>query len=330
MHTINHYTLNTGNLRVSYPEEVNKDLFFILKKYINKAKRGKTQLLDGTYMYIIEEEDCYVCTLYGKRGNDFVPIISTSGTKDESARTYVWEQMEHMGQSRVARRLYDASVRNCAIYRGLCSYHISLFLRCINMDRRFCQVLGMDDAFPRGGKRKIMINEDIKALMRKYNVQPHGDQLRLQKILDWDDGEVGKLKEAKPEILQYFKDKEEEKRRQEEETLSKARAGKDGLFLIIDEELGYGIHVGAARWLTEEEKPQYSEWFKEIGMVGAGASTTLDRLTFEDMPRRETDGSLLSSSARVWIISPKSMTGISRSMKSGSGRSKNRKRKKNG
>src|SRR5699024_5836723 len=43
---------------------------------------------------------------------------------------------------------------------------------------------------------------------------------------------------------------------------------------------------------------------KEIGMVGAGASTTLDRLTFEDMPRRETDGSLLSSSARVWIISP--------------------------
>ena len=40
MHTINHYTLNTGDLRVSYPEEVNKDLFFILKKYINRAKRG--------------------------------------------------------------------------------------------------------------------------------------------------------------------------------------------------------------------------------------------------------------------------------------------------
>lgn len=99
MHTINHYTLNTGNLRVSYPEEVNKDLFFFLKKYINRAKRGKTQLLDGTYMYIIEEEDCYVCTLYGKRGNDFVPIISTSGTKDESARTYVWEQMEHMAKA---------------------------------------------------------------------------------------------------------------------------------------------------------------------------------------------------------------------------------------
>ena len=68
MHTIIHYTLNTGDLRVSYPEEVNKDLFFILKKYINRAKRGKTQLLDGTYMYIIEEEDCYVCTLYGYAG----------------------------------------------------------------------------------------------------------------------------------------------------------------------------------------------------------------------------------------------------------------------
>lgn len=52
MHTINHYTLNTGNLRVSYPEEVNKDLFFFLKKYINRAKRGKTQLLDGTYAHL--------------------------------------------------------------------------------------------------------------------------------------------------------------------------------------------------------------------------------------------------------------------------------------
>lgn len=162
----------------------------------------------------------------------------------------------------------------------------------------------MDDVISRGGKRKIMINEDIKALMRKYNVQPHGDQLRLQKILDWDDGEVGKLKEAKPEILQYFQEKEAEKRRREEETLAKARSCKDGLFLIIEGELGYGIHVGAARWLTEEEKPHYSEWFRETGMVGAGSSTTLDRLTFEDMPKRETDGSLLSSSASVWIISP--------------------------
>ena len=96
MSTINHYSLLTGNLRESTADEVKPVIYFRLKSVINRARKGKTELIDNTYIEIVEEEGVYICTLYGKKGSDYVPIVTTGGTKDERQRKYLWDSMENM------------------------------------------------------------------------------------------------------------------------------------------------------------------------------------------------------------------------------------------
>lgn len=99
---INHYTLNTGDMRMSKSSEINKDIFFRLKAIINRARKGKTELLGRTYIEITEDEYGYICDLYGKRGNEYIPILSTAGTKYKEGRKYIWDAME-----RVAKAEYE-------------------------------------------------------------------------------------------------------------------------------------------------------------------------------------------------------------------------------
>lgn len=75
MSTINHYSLITGDLRESTADEVKPLIYFRLKSIINKAKKEKTELIDGTYIEIVEDESSYVCTVYGKRGVEYIPIV---------------------------------------------------------------------------------------------------------------------------------------------------------------------------------------------------------------------------------------------------------------
>lgn len=74
--------------------EVDKELYFTMKGIINRAKKQRTELLDNTYIQIIEEPLGYVCTLYGKRGKDYLPILSTAGTNNPDGRKYVWDSMQ--------------------------------------------------------------------------------------------------------------------------------------------------------------------------------------------------------------------------------------------
>ena len=94
MKTIRHYTLNTGNMAEHSAFDTDKELYFTMKKIINRAKKQKTELLDNTYIEIIEEPLGYVCTLYGKRGKDYLPILSTAGTKNPDGRFYIWNSMQ--------------------------------------------------------------------------------------------------------------------------------------------------------------------------------------------------------------------------------------------
>ena len=96
MLTINHYSLLTGNLRESTADEVKPLIYFRLKSIINKAKKEKTELIDGTYIEIVEDESSYVCTVYGKRGVEYIPIVSTAGTKDKNSRKSLWSDMEEV------------------------------------------------------------------------------------------------------------------------------------------------------------------------------------------------------------------------------------------
>lgn len=99
MKIISHYTLNTGNMVESSVKDIEKEIYFQMKKIINRAKKEKIEFLDGTYVEIVEEPLGYVCTLYGKRGKDYLPILSTAGTKNPEGRFYIWNEMQKVAKA---------------------------------------------------------------------------------------------------------------------------------------------------------------------------------------------------------------------------------------
>lgn len=159
----------------------------------------------------------------------------------------------------------------------------------------------MDDAISRRNEGNIMT---IESLIKKYNISPAGDRIRVEKIHDADEKELEQIKAAKQEILQYFRNQEEEKRQKEEALIEKAKRGDDGLFLVINHDLGYDTCILPARRLNEEEKKRYSEWFSESGFVGMGVRIPLKHIKYHDMPKRKPDGTFSGGSDSVWIISP--------------------------
>lgn len=104
MSTINHYSLLTGDLRESTADEVKPVIYFRLKSIINSAKNNKTELLDNTYIEIVEGEGIYVCTLYGKRGSDYISIVTTGGIKYEDERKFLWDTLESMAMKEYVKQ----------------------------------------------------------------------------------------------------------------------------------------------------------------------------------------------------------------------------------
>ena len=149
----------------------------------------------------------------------------------------------------------------------------------------------------------------IEKLIKKYNIRPVGDKIRVERIPETNENELEQIKTSKQEILQYFREQEEEKRRKERALIEKAKRGEDGLFLVIDYDFGYDICVLPARRLTEEEKKQYSEWFVESGFVGMGAHIPLKQINHDDLPKRKPDGTFVGGSNSVWIITSKEYDG---------------------
>lgn len=89
MEYLNHYTLNTGHNRKSYPEEVNKDMYFILKRMIQDAKKHEfADVVDGTVMKLTIEDSGYVITLFNNI-EEKIPLLITFGCRDgkDAAKT---------------------------------------------------------------------------------------------------------------------------------------------------------------------------------------------------------------------------------------------------
>ena len=88
---INHYTLNTGNMRTTMPSEISTTVYFRLKSIINQAKETEyVDVIDNTKMHLTIENDDYACTLYSGSDNDsLVPILLTCGCKNRKD-SYVW------------------------------------------------------------------------------------------------------------------------------------------------------------------------------------------------------------------------------------------------
>lgn len=74
-------------------------------------------------------------------------------------------------------------------------------------------------------------------------------------------------------------------------------------FIALEYAPAYEISIMDARRFTEEEKKDFAEWFRDVGMTSVGPSTYLPGVTWEDLPRRQPDGSFCGCSNHAWIIS---------------------------
>lgn len=79
MESINHITLNTGNMTQITENSVDKDMLFTMKRIRHDAlKENGADIIDGTIFKMTEEDDAYVGTLYYNN----MPLLVTAGTKD--------------------------------------------------------------------------------------------------------------------------------------------------------------------------------------------------------------------------------------------------------
>lgn len=84
MEYINHYTVNTSDNRISYPEEINKGVYLRMANIIKKAMNGeKAEVLDGTYIRLTADEECYAATLWA---DEKTPLLVTVGADTEAGR----------------------------------------------------------------------------------------------------------------------------------------------------------------------------------------------------------------------------------------------------
>lgn len=100
MNYINHVTLNTGNARKTTPNEVNKEIYFILKRLYNDSLNGKVEVFDGYTMKTIKENTGTVITLYSK--NNF-PILTTAISKSDKLGI-LWNMMHDSSASQLKTR----------------------------------------------------------------------------------------------------------------------------------------------------------------------------------------------------------------------------------
>lgn len=152
---INHYTLNTGNMRMSEAAEINTDIYFRLKSIINRAKRGKTELLDNTYIEISEDDYGYICDLYGKRGKEYILILSTAGTKTEPGRKYIWDSMEVIAKAEYGNKYTYRVPVEVPYIIDLVHIPSIYFTEVLDWTGDFARCLGWMLLFPEEVRRKV-------------------------------------------------------------------------------------------------------------------------------------------------------------------------------
>lgn len=114
MEYINHVTLNTMDVRKTYPSEVNKDIYFILKRIVDEAKKNKyVEVLDDTYLSLtIENQDIYAATLLHEKQ---FPVLTSYGVRKKEDMDYVWDVATGLYKKITADNIERIPVQNPAI-----------------------------------------------------------------------------------------------------------------------------------------------------------------------------------------------------------------------
>lgn len=77
-------------------------------------------------------------------------------------------------------------------------------------------------------------------------------------------------------------------------------------YLVANANLMHSTFIAKAQRLTEEEKPHYAEWFREIGFWVTGDRINLQNVPcndlFDFLGHRKSDGKFVSDSGMAFII----------------------------
>lgn len=114
MEYINHITLNTMDVRKTYPSEVNKDIYFILKRIVAEAKKNKyVEVLDDTYLSLtIENQDIYAATLLHEKQ---FPVLTSYVVRKKEDMDYVWDVATGLYKKITSDKIERIPVQNPAI-----------------------------------------------------------------------------------------------------------------------------------------------------------------------------------------------------------------------
>lgn len=106
MKYMNHITLNTMDVRKTYPSEIDKDIYFILKGIVSEAKKNEyVEILDDTYLSLtIESKDIYAATLLYKKQ---FPVLTSYGVR-KKRKTWI---MYGMSQPDCIKKLQQIILR---------------------------------------------------------------------------------------------------------------------------------------------------------------------------------------------------------------------------
>lgn len=77
---------------------------------------------------------------------------------------------------------------------------------------------------------------------------------------------------------------------------------EDTTMLTIEFSPAYGTSIRSARRFTEDEKANYVDWYKDVGLVSLGDAIDLPHIGWADLPDRPADGEFPGCSNRAWII----------------------------
>lgn len=97
MENFNHYTVNTGHMRRSTPDEVDKGMYFYLKRIVEDAQTEKgAEILDGTTAELtIDQYGSYAITLFGYIDGEKIPFLISFGCKGANTKE-VWDDVKRI------------------------------------------------------------------------------------------------------------------------------------------------------------------------------------------------------------------------------------------
>ncbi|WP_309479219.1 hypothetical protein [Brevibacillus agri] len=89
MNYINHVTLNTGHVRKTYPEEVDKSIYFVLQRILKDSiNPGGAELFDGYKVVSSREGSIAIATVIASDG---APVLTT--LVSERSNQVIWKQL---------------------------------------------------------------------------------------------------------------------------------------------------------------------------------------------------------------------------------------------